>query len=67
MKRDGSVLVLSFCASFFLLVVALCITTTARAVDRSSLLETDWLMQADDKPTLKRVMQEIDWAHAMAK
>lgn len=41
-------------------------TRTLSAVEAAAVLETDWLFQADNSPTIKRISDEILWARQLA-
>ena len=40
---------------------------TAKWISKRTVLETDWLFQADGKPTVARTLQEITWARELAQ
>ncbi len=43
-------------------------STLARSSSEArQMLEKDWLYQADDKPTVDRIRQEMDWTRALAR
>ncbi|MFV2068896.1 MAG: hypothetical protein ACC645_18170 [Pirellulales bacterium] len=39
---------------------------TAKWISKRTVLELDWLFQADDNPTVARALQEITWARELA-
>ncbi|MHC4482373.1 MAG: HzsA-related protein [Planctomycetota bacterium] len=41
-------------------------TKTLSKAEAMALLESDWLFQAENKPTTKRICDEIRWAHELA-
>ncbi|MHC4335875.1 MAG: TolB family protein [Planctomycetota bacterium] len=42
------------------------VTKTLPQAEAAALLESDWLFQTDDKPTIKRICDEIRWARELA-
>ncbi len=41
-------------------------TRSLSAAEAEQMLQRDWLHQADQKPTIERIQQEIQWARALA-